>query len=77
MKRFDLKSFTVLFFIDGDYGVETFAEHVNATDGSDAFDKAVRKAKRDGATSSGRPVRDWSAATEIVTYAGHLRPAYS
>lgn len=72
-----LKSFTVIFYVDSDYGVENFVEHVNATDGADAFDRAVKRAKRDGGTSSGRTVRNWDDATEIVTYAGHLRPAYS
>lgn len=56
----------VSFFIDTDYGVETFAETVRIKKGGDAFGAAVRKARASGCSSSGRTIsaRDWRNATE-------------
>lgn len=58
----------VAFFVDGDYGVETFAEVVEARDPSRAYDLAVKNAKDSGCTSTGRALydSDWENATEIA-----------
>lgn len=56
----------VSFYIDTDYGVETFAETVRIKKDGDAFGAAVRKARKSGCSSSGRTIsaRDWRNATE-------------
>jgi hypothetical protein len=68
------KPYTVIFYVDGDYHVETFVEHVTADNSHDAFRAATKQAREHGCTSSGRglPANAYHAATEIVTYAGHL-----
>jgi hypothetical protein len=72
------KPYTVIFYIDGDYSVETFVQHVMANDAGHAFDVAVWQAKRDGGTSSGRTLPEWEYdnATEIATFDGHLQDAF-
>lgn len=72
-----LHPYTVVFYIDADRAVETFAAYVNARDMSDAWDKAIAKASRAGGSSSGHaiPTSAWQNATEIVTYHGHCAPA--
>lgn len=64
--------YTVLFYVDGDHAVETFAEHVTGSY-ADAFDKAVAKVKRGGGHMCS--AREFANATEIVTYSGHLEGA--
>lgn len=68
------RKFTVLFFVDGNRGVETFAEHVTCTY-SDAFDKAVAKVKRNASHMCAS--YELANATEITTYAGHLENAHA
>ncbi len=70
--------YTVVFYVDGDYGVETFVEEVMAKEVGTAFEKAVKKARKDGGTSSGRSLsrNDWDNATEISTFHGHDLSAY-
>lgn len=72
-----MKPFTVIFYIDGEYSVETFVQRVHAESSIAAWDIAVKEAKKEGATSSGRPLHsyEWNDATEIVTFDGHI--AYS
>lgn len=72
-----MKPYTVIFYIDADYAVETFVEHVMATSPSEAFDVAVAQAKEDGGTSSGRSLSSdsYDLATEIVTFDGHVAPS--
>jgi hypothetical protein len=68
-----MKPFTVIFYIDGDRAMETFVEKVEATDASDAWDKAIAAAKDSGGTSSGYSLGswEWENATEIITLDGH------
>lgn len=68
------KRFTVIFYIDGDSNVETFCEHVRAANSGDAFDSAVRKARREH-NRVGGDFLPWHNATEICTFAGHLESA--
>lgn len=71
--------FTVVFHIDGDYGVETFVQEVFAHDPSSAYDLGVEKAEEDGGTSSGRTLTstDWDNASEIGVFVGHGLDAYA
>jgi hypothetical protein len=47
-----------------------------ASNASEAWSAAVRQAKEDGSTSTGRELskNQWECATEIVTFDGHLEP---
>jgi hypothetical protein len=69
--------FTVIFFVDGDHGVESFVQQVQALRSGDAFELAVEAAQEIGAADSGRTLSDseWGAATEIITFNGHLESA--
>lgn len=60
------KAFTVIGFADADMRVETFVEEVFAPDASAAWDKAVKRVRR----NADRP-DDWENATEIVCLHGH------
>lgn len=63
------KLFTVIGYMDGDYGVETFVHHVKAHDGGDAWDQAMKKVRTD--CEEGAHHRcDPDNATEITTLAG-------
>lgn len=70
--------YTVVFFIDSDYGVETFVQEVFAKDVSTAWRKGVKQARKDGGTMSGRTLfrNDWDKATEIGVFRGHGLDAY-
>ena len=65
-----MKPYTVIFYVDGDYRVHTFVEHVMADSQSEAFDNAVRQAQEHVEAGC-----DLGYATEIVTYEEHLQPA--
>lgn len=71
--------FTVVFFVDGDHGVEYFSEEVLASSPTSAFDLAVEKAKKAGYSTTGHGLREheWENATEIATFSGHSLGAYS
>ena len=73
------RPFTVVFFIDGDYSVETFVQEVFAKDAASAYDLGVEKAEEDGGTSSGRTLSstDWESASEIGVFVGHDLDAYA
>jgi len=73
------RPFTVVFFIDGDYGVETFVQEVFATDAGSAYELGVQKAEQDGGTTSGRTLSstDWENASEIGVFVGHGLDAYT
>jgi hypothetical protein len=72
------RAFRVTFYVDRDYNVEHFAETVilrelpNEKWGilSRALSKAIKQARKDGGTNSGREMRDyeWSSACEIDTF---------
>ena len=72
-----MKPYTVIFYIDAEYAVETFVEHVTAASPSEAFDVAVAQVKEDGGTTSGRSLSEdaYELATEIVTFDGHMAPS--
>lgn len=72
-----MKPYTVIFYIDGDYGVDTFVQRVYASDHIAAFENALVEAQESGGSSSGRsiPSHAWEHATEIATFAGHLENA--
>jgi hypothetical protein len=72
------RPFTVVFYVDGDYGVEAFAREVVAKNTTDAYEFAVQAAKDDGGTSSGRTLSEseWQNVTEIDVYLGHGLSAY-
>jgi len=76
-KRFGLHPYTVVFYCDAERAMETFVEYVRAVDSSEAFKKAVAKARRDGGTSSGYSLTsdDWRNASEIITLPGHHEAA--
>jgi hypothetical protein len=68
-----MKPYTVIFYIDADYGVHTFVEHVTAADSSDAWDKAVAQAKAEqGGSFGGIRSYEFDSCTEITTFDGHL-----
>lgn len=64
--------YTVIFYVDGDYAVETFVERVKAANPSAAFDAAVQQAIGHRRTSTGRSLSesDYKAATEIAIFEG-------
>lgn len=67
-----MKPYTVIFYIDGDYSVHTFVEHVLANSSADAFDVAVEQAKD---TYLDIRSHEWENATGITTFDGHLEHA--
>jgi hypothetical protein len=72
------RPYTVVFHVDGDYGVETFVQEVVATGPGTAYDLGVEKAREDGGTSSGRTLSssDWDNASEIGVFVGHGLDGY-
>lgn len=63
------KAYTVVFYVDGDSNVETYVEEVFAPDAGQAWENALRKAKR-------REGDRLDNATEIATFHGHGLNAY-
>jgi len=62
-----LQPFTVVFYRDGDYGVDTYVEQVEAADQFAAFEAAVEQAIK----LYKLPQRFRDGATEIITFKGH------
>lgn len=77
LEKRDQHAFTVIFYIDADRAVETFAEHVTAADRVEAWELAVAQAKKNAGSSTGHDLsaQEWENATEIATFAGHLTEA--
>lgn len=65
------RPWTVVFYVD-DRFVETFVQRVMAVDEGAAWEAAIRKARRDGGSSSGHGVSSFANATEIATFPGHV-----
>lgn len=67
-----MKPYTVIFYIDGDYAVQTFVEHVTASDAGAAWNVAVDQAKAEQRGWGGIASREFDNATEITTLDGHV-----
>jgi hypothetical protein len=67
--------FTCVLFWDGDYGVETAVQHFTAKPGADLWRSALAALARDlrRCNSNARVRLTLEQATEITTFAGHLR----
>lgn len=65
-----MRPYTVIFYVDGDYSVQTYVEHVHADSAALAWDKAVEAARDRGI---GRYLEH---ATEIITLLGHHEAAH-
>lgn len=72
-----ISPYTVIFYVDGDYAVETFVERVKAANPSSAFDAAVQQAIDHRRTSTGRSLSesDYKDAIEIAIFEGN--PAFA
>lgn len=72
-----MRDFTVIFYVDGNHGVETYVEHVSVPSKMEAFNAAVAQAIGGGTSSSGYSLDEdeFEHATEIATFDGHLRDA--
>lgn len=76
-KRRQFPRYTVVWFFDGDSGVDTYVTHVTSPNKGDAFERAVEKEIREGGMDGDSASDLRNGGTEIITFPGYLESVYA